>query len=68
MKKPSTLPDIERIYNALVTEPHTPYKERGCGFMRFRDIETGKLFTVSVKEYVPRVKQIKKPTFKPDVI
>jgi hypothetical protein len=68
MKKPETLPDIERIYNRYVTEPETQYKEKGCGFTRFRDPETGKLFTISVKEYVPRVKKLKKVTFKNDVI
>lgn len=68
MKKPEILPDVERIFNEYVKDPVAVYKDYGSGFVRFGDEYSGKMFTISVKEYVPRVKKIKKVTFKPDVI
>ncbi len=57
MKKPITNPDAERIFKAC-----------GSGFIKFIDPVSDKIFIISVKEYKPRVKKIKKQTFKPDII
>jgi hypothetical protein len=69
MKKPETLPDIERIYKKYVKDPVAVYKDYGSGFTVFRDPATAKMFKIAVTEVKPRVKKpIKKPTYKPDII
>jgi hypothetical protein len=55
-----TLPDIERIFKDHVIEPETQYKEKGSGFIIFRDPQTEKLFKISVVEQKPRQKRQKK--------
>jgi hypothetical protein len=68
MKRPDTLPDIQRIYNQYVKDPVAVYKDYGSGFTVFKDPDTGKKFKIAVTEVKPKVKKIKKTTFKPDII
>jgi hypothetical protein len=61
--------DEERIFKQYVLPIVTAeYIEYGKGFIHFREKETQKCFTISVKQRIKKVKKIKKVTFKPDYI